>query len=621
MKKICTFLVLLASFYTASAQLPPLPPHPALIHKMGPFYHGVASGDPLSDRVILWTRVTPTVVGSISVTWQIATDTLFSHVINSGTTTADSSRDYTVKVDATGLSQNTWYYYRFKAMNVYSITGRTRTIPTGNTDSLRYAVFSCSDFQGGFFNVYNDISRRNDLDLLIHLGDWYYEYKGGGWDYNGDTGRMHPILNDALTLGDYRLQESMYKLDNDVALMLEQYPIIQLWDDHEVCDNAWSTNGLNHDYLTQGAYIARKNAAKKAFMEWNPIRPMAAGNDSTIYRNFKWGNLLNLIMVDSRLQGRDSALGSMISYTDPYMNTNSRSMLGTTQLAWLKTQLSDVSTQWKIVGNQVMVAPLYVFGSVANGDQWDGYPAERKRIFDHISSNNIKDVVFLSGDLHTSWAGDVPDEIDSTYVSSTGAGSIGTEFIGSSVTAASSYSSGAGAIMLENPWFKYVEFTLHGYLVFDVNKTRAQGDYVHVNTILSKTYSTTNDAQWMNLNNERHLRLAPAALGPNLGNPPLITFKPMSVPAIEPAIVVFTCYPNPASSEVTAQFYLTATSNVSTKITDISGRILYTGISKEMPRGINNVNINLNGFANGIYLLSISTGSDVYTQRIEKIKQ
>ncbi len=161
MKNIILLCVFLFLFFASKAQLPPMPVRPAVNTALAPFYHGVASGDPLSDRVIIWTRVTPTTPGSVSVSWQMATDTSFAHIVNSGTVTTDSNSDYTVKVDVTGLLPNKWYYYHFKTGSTYSICGRTKTLPTGNVDSIRLAVFSCSDFQTGYFNAYNDISKRN----------------------------------------------------------------------------------------------------------------------------------------------------------------------------------------------------------------------------------------------------------------------------------------------------------------------------------------------------------------------------------------------------------------------------------------------------------------------------
>ena len=624
MKKIHLLFVFLVMFYSSYAQLPSMPPRPAVNAALAPFYHGIASGDPLSDRVIIWTRVTPTTVSSISVNWQMATDSLFAHVVNSGSVTTDSNTDYTVKVDVTGLSANSWYYYRFKSGSAYSITGRTKTLPIGNVDSIRLAVFSCSDFQTGYFNAYNDISKRNDISAVIHLGDYYYEYLAGGSDASGDTTRFHPMTHDALTLGDYRLWESQYKLDQDLRGMLEQYPMIMVWDDHEIANNSWYSGAQNHNSATQGNWFTRKNASKRAYFEWNPIRPIVAGNDTIIHRNFNFGNLFNLVMLDTRFEGRDSSLGTLIPVTQAYMTDTNRQMLGPVQLGWLKGQLSDASTKWKIIGSQVMIAPLtlniILTKEVANGDQWDGYPAERNRVFNYISQNNIKDVVFLSGDIHSSWAADLPGA-DSTYVSSTGAGSVATEMIGTSITSTASSPAPAATIMAADPYFKYIDFSLRGYLLFDVNKTRVQGDYIHISGDNTRSYTTSNDAQWVNLDNQRHLQTATNTLGPNPGNPPLVSPFPDGVPTVKnQGLIVFSCYPNPASDEVNVQFYLDEASMMSINITDINGKVVYHAKTNELPKGVNNSTINISGFPEGVYLITLSSNIGVYTNKILKTK-
>ena len=619
MQKYSLLFVLLCLSYCVSAQIPPLPPRPGVNPALAPFYHGVSSGDPLSDRVIIWTRVTPTVTGSISVNWQVATDSVFLHVVNSGTFVTDSSIDYTVKVDATGLSANTWYYYRFTVGTTRSITGRTKTLPTGNVDSVRLAVFSCSDFQAGFFNAYNDISRRNDISAIVHLGDNYYEYKAAT---TGDTSRYHSLTHDALYLGDYRLWQSQYKLDGDYRAMLEQYPIIMEWDDHETANNSWYSGAQNHSVATQGNWFTRKNAAKKAYFEWNPIRPIATGNDTIIHRNFNFGNLFNLIMIDTRLEGRDSSLGSLLSPTLPYMIDTNRRMLGIPQLNWFKTQLSDAATKWKIVGNQVMIAKFNLFGSVLNGDQWDGYPAERDRLFRYICQNNIKDVCFLTGDIHSSWANDLPSP-DSTYTSSTGAGSVGTEFIGSSITSTANVPAGVAVIQAANPWLKYIDFTKRGYLLFDINKTRVQGDYVHVDGTASTTYTTTTDAMWQNLDGERHLRIAASALGPNPGNPPLVSTFPVSLGVNQVAksgLVVFSCYPNPAYNEVVLQYYLDQVSRITIDIMDVNGRIVYHEQPSEKISGLNISSVNVAGLSEGAYIIRLASENGVYTNKFIKGK-
>lgn len=619
-------ILLTAFIFTAllfHAQVNPLPPRPPAQTNLAPFYHGVASGDPLSDRVIIWTRVTPTSDSAVSVNWDMATDTLFANIVNTGTVVTDSSVDFTVKIDVTGLNANAWYYYRFKAYNKYSIIGRTRTLPVGNVDSLRFASFSCSDYQTGYFNAYQDIAKRNDLDAIIHLGDFYYEYKAGGSDYQGDTSMLHPLSHDALTTSDYRLWNSQYRLEPFLRNMLQEYPIIIIWDDHDVCDNSWYSGGNNHNPATQGSWFVRKHGAHKAFFEWTPIRPATSGNDSLIHRNFKWGNLINMIMLDTRFEARDSSLGSFISTTNAYMADTNRQMLGHTQLNWLKNQLIDTTAQWRVIGNQVMIAPLTLnllfTTQILNGDQWDGYPAERKRVYDYIAhnQNKINDVVFITGDIHSSWANDLPHP-DSTYVSSTGRGSIATEFVGTSITSSANVPATQAAIMAADPWFKYVNFSMRGYLLFDVNKTRFQGDFIHVSDISGTTYTSTDDAQWVNLDGLRHLTVAPGPLGPRMGNPPLVSNPAVGINKYENSFVMLTCYPNPTTNGVTVQYYLKEEEKLNLTISDMNGKIVYSKTT-EMKTGVNNSEINLSFLPEGTYLLNFNCNAGYYSKKIIKL--
>jgi len=626
-----------------SAQDFMLPCRPGVIPQQAPFYHGVASGDPLSDRVIIWTRVTlpldavrgsqttdidlvdsmgqaVTFDSTVTVNWQMATDVNFTNIVQQNSTTTDSSTDYCVKVDVTGLQSNTWYYYRFSTGGVYSITGRTRTLPVGNVDSLRFAAFSCSDFQSGYFNSYNDISKRNDLDAVMHLGDYYYEYEAGGSDYQNDTTRLHPLNHDAITIADYRLWQSQYHLDLDQQAIFQQYPWIQIWDDHDVANNSWNSGAQNHNPATQGSWYARKARAFKAYFEWLPIRETAPGNDSIVHRNFKWGNLLNLIMLDTRYEGRDSSLGSLIPLTNAYLTNPNRQMLGPAQLSWVESQLSDTSVQWRIFGNQVMIAPLDFGGSILNGDQWDGYPAERKRVFDYIMQQNIKDVVFVTGDIHSSWASDLPHP-DSTYVAATGAGSVATEFIGTSVTSTATGLSGIQTLLLSgNPHIKYLEATKRGYLLFDVNKHRAQGDFIHISQVATRNYTTSDDAQWMNVDGNRFLSPAPTSIPPRNTNPPLVatTVAINEVPAEN--MIVLTCYPNPTDNEVYVQYYLNEASKVDLNVYDLKGALISHRSEQQSHPGVFNTKFYLDGLAAGTYIIHISDGNKVLSRKIVKSK-
>lgn len=643
-KRSLPFLLCLLSLYSLNAQDYLLPNRPAVLPSMAPFYHGVASGDPLSDRVIIWTRITlpehnriawvnidsaSTVYSSslfdsaVQVSWQVATDTSFLNVVRSGIFTTDSSLDYTVKVDVTGLQPNSWYYYRFRTTDsVCSIIGRTRTTPVGNADSLRFAVFSCSDFQTGYFNAYHDIAHRNDIDAVMHLGDYYYEYEAGGSDYQGDSLRLHPLDHDAFTLADYRLWHSQYKLDPDMRAIFQQYPWIQIWDDHDVANNSWNSGAQNHNAATEGNWYVRKDAAFEAYYEWLPIREQAPSDDSTMYRSFKWGNLLNLILLDTRYEARDSSLGSAIPENNAYLTDTNRNMLGPVQLSWFKTQLSDTTTQWKIVGNQVMLAPLDAAGLILNGDQWDGYPAERKRVFDYIMRQNIHDVVFVTGDIHSSWANDLPHP-DSTYNKNTGAGSVATEFIGTSITStASAVTIPQALIQLGNPHVKYVDLTLRGYLLLDVNKHRVQGDFIHMSTIASRSYTANDDQQWVNLDGNRFLGPGSGPLPGRYTNPP---FAPWASQAYSgfgqknaSKMVVVTCFPNPSENEVGVQFYLYQPAKVDLRIFDLNGKLLNSQTNNEAREGLYSTKVYLDGLSAGTYMLVISDGSDTYVKKVIK---
>ena len=639
MKKLLLPLILLFLGGCIQAQDYLLPSRPSVLPQLAPFYHGVASGDPLSDRVIIWTRITipfderiawvnvdsqSSVYSSsvfdttVQVGWQIATDTQFTNVVNSGTASTDSSLDYTVKVDVTGLQPNTWYYYRFSNNGINSIIGRTRTTPVANVDSLRFAIFACSDFQTGFFNAYSNIAHRNDLDAVIHLGDYYYEYKAGG----SDTGRFHPLAHDAYTLADYRLWHSMYKLDPDERAVFQQYPWIQVWDDHDVANNGWYSGAQNHNSATEGNWFIRKSAAFQAYFEWLPIREQAPDNDTIIHRNFKWGNLLNFIMLDTRYEARDSTLGTGISLTNTTLTDTNRNMIGPHQLAWFKTQLSDTTTQWKIIGNQVMIAPLDAAGTALNGDQWDGYPAERKRVFDYIMQQNIHDVVFVTGDIHSSWANDLPHP-DSTYSSSTGHGSVATEFVGTSITSsATGITLPQSLIQLANPHIKYCEFTKRGYLLLDINKQRAQGDFIHISGITSRTYTAVDDQQWVNLNGNRFLSTAPGILPARNTNPAFAPPAPdvfAGINQVKPNnLVIVTCFPNPSQNEVAVQFYLYQPSKVDLSIYDLNGRQLVHQTDKQNQVGLYSTKVYLDGLSAGTYMLSISDGTNTYVKKIVK---
>jgi alkaline phosphatase D len=433
----------------ASAQFDP---------SMAPFHHGVASGDALADRVIIWTRVTPNDPNdSYEVEWQVATDEAFANVVANGSELTDGSVDFTVKVDVTGLTQNSWYYYRFTLEGEQSLVGRTRTAPSAQVDRMRFAVASCQKFDSGvFYNAYSHLAERTDIDAVIFLGDYIYESAGS----TTGSGTVIQPANEILSVEDYRQRYASYRLDSNLRKVHQQWPFYAVWDDHETANDSWSGGAGNHDPATEGPWADRKANGQQVYFEWLPIRASAPDSYS-IYRKIPMGPLLDLIMIDTRLEGRDEQVG----LTDAAIDDASRSILGAAQKQWFKSQLSTSTAQWKIIGNQVMFAPLelpaipiiFPNGGILNADQWDGYRAERQEIVEHLHDNNIDNVVVLTGDIHTSWGNDIPHH-DLNYDPNTGEGSVGVEFVTTSITSGSSpVSVGQSIVTAANPHMKFVD--------------------------------------------------------------------------------------------------------------------------------------------------------------------
>ncbi len=273
------------------------------------FTHGIASGDPLEDRVILWTRVMPAggASNNVAVDYQVATDAAFTDIVSQGQTRTGPKKDFTVKVDARGLKPDTRYFYRFMAEGTTSPTGRTRTLPGAGTQHARMAVISCSNYPQGFFNVYKELAGR-DVDMILHLGDYIYEYADG--IYSNDAavahGRAVKPKNELLAIDDYRTRYALYRADPDLQAAHAAHPFICVWDDHEIANNTWKGGAENHNE-GEGSFEDRKKAAVQAYHEWLPIRETGRGLDK-INRTFDIGGLASLIMLDTRLVGRDKQL-------------------------------------------------------------------------------------------------------------------------------------------------------------------------------------------------------------------------------------------------------------------------------------------------------------------------
>ena len=352
------------------------------------FKYGVASGDPLQDRVILWTHCkVDSNDETLIVRYEVSTGSNFATIVSSGETTTDIDKDYTVKVDATGLQPNQTYYYRFSVTgsNVlgtsYSITspiGQTKTLPTGSISEVKMAVASCTNYSAGYFHAYREIA-NSDCDVVLHLGDYIYEYGSTGYA-TADSKTLKRFNNpphEITTLSDYRKRHAQYKSDANSKLMHSLKPVIAIWDDHEITNDAYMTGAQNHTEGTEGIWSDRVNYALQAYHEWMPIR---TGSDRRkIYRTFNWGNLVNLHMLDTRLIGREKQIslvdyagyagaGAQIAAATAYA-TPTRQLLGEEQKTWLFNEMTSNTGTWTVLGQQVIMArvefPLTVLASAA----------------------------------------------------------------------------------------------------------------------------------------------------------------------------------------------------------------------------------------------------------------
>jgi len=583
----------------------------------GPFYHGVASGDPLADRVILWTRVTPenNDGSSVDVSWRIATDTSMYNVVNEGVFTTDQSRDYTVKVDADNLLPSTCYYYDFKVGDNYSVRGRAITADLGDNENVRFAVVSCSNYEHGYFNAYRAIADRNDINAVLHLGDYIYEYEVGGYSANIED-RKHEPTHEIVSLDDYRLRYSHYRLDHDLQDVHQQYPFICVWDDHESANDSYVDGAENHDDASQGDWLSRKNNSKKAYFEWMPIRENVT--DSTIYRKIEYGDLINLYMLDTRLEGRDQ----QVETTSPNVNDPNRSILGEEQLTWFKNELSTSTKQWNIIGQQVMMSPLRAFGVPVNMDQWDGYPVERENILNHIMDNEVENIVVLTGDIHTSWAIDIP--LDG-YDAASGANSAGVEFVTTSITSPG-FELGVGAALIQsfNPHVKYVNLNKKGYIILDVNKDRTQGEWYHLDNITTTTFSESLAAAYYVNDGERHNQSAPLPSNADwncIQAPEKPYDEELYASTNEEErndFIIYGVYPNPFDAELIVHLGAEQEEEIEIDIIDALGKSVFTQQNLKLSGNSEYLKIYTSSLPSGIYTLVLKSSKMNRTHKIVK---
>ncbi|MGB0930436.1 MAG: alkaline phosphatase D family protein [Chitinophagales bacterium] len=616
---------------------------------LAPFYHGVASGDPLHNRVIIWTRVTPEDdIGAVNVKWWMATDVDLQNVVQSGEVTTGVSKDFTVKVDVTGLESSKTYYYVFEALGKKSLIGKTKTTPVGtSSEHLKFAVVSCNMYQSGYFTAYRKISERNDLDAVIHLGDYIYEYGNGGvWALSGE--RPHEPANEVITLADYRTRFSLYHLDTDLRAAHQQHPFITVWDDHEVANNANKEGAENHTSATEGDWNARKTAARKAYYEWMPIREA-----EKLYRTISYGDLMDLVMIDTRFEGREAQIYDI---NNPDLYAEDRTMLGQEQLQWFQNQLNNSTAKWKVVGNQVIFSQMNLSWLEAVGtgfdvdsiqslvlDVWDGYPAERDGIIQFLEDENIDNTVILTGDFHTSLAVDVskkPVGEGATYNPDTGEGSLAIEFATPSITspnfdeffgevvagALESCLNTSLCVPNPNPHLKFLDVDRHGYFILDVQPEEVQADYYLMESILVPDANENFEGGWFSIDGENHIspRTTPSPPKtiqdiPAPPDPPMITDIEGN-DAFNRDLVILSLYPNPSSDFCLVNYVLSSPQTLQIQLLDLQGKVVREVLKEKQGVGNYALSLELKDLEVGVYYLKIKGGGNMISREILKVE-
>lgn len=519
------------------------------------FDYGVASGDPLADRVILWTHARRRFTKlPVVMRWEVALDAGFRKVVSAGWATARAESGFTAKVDAKGLQAGRTYFYRFRTLFDVSPVGITRTLPKGDVQSVKLAVFSCSNYPAGFFHAYSEAVHAG-AQYAVHLGDYIYEYPANGYASQDAAalGRTSVPANEILTLNDYRQRYAQYRSDPDLKQLHARMPVIAIWDDHEIANDSFASGAENHDEATEGPFATRLAAALKAYHEWMPIRTPDPKDLKQVYRSFDFGNLLSLHMLETRLLGREepielldlvnpeTAEDTFAAFTSP-----DRQMLGQEQVAWVSQRMYESDATWQVFGQQVLMArmefPVSILralnpantspeaiaagaqavndyltakGTAAvnpalltpqqqallnpqlnpklgyNLDAWDGYPAAREVLLGTAAALG-KRVVSLAGDTHNAWYSDL------TLLSGT---KVGEEFATPGVS-----SPGLEVALAALPpaqttaifrgvidTLKFCDTYRRGFLLMTFTPQAAQGQWYFLDTVKSQTYTVAQD--------------------------------------------------------------------------------------------------------------------------------
>jgi alkaline phosphatase D len=503
------------------------------------FDYGVASGDPLADRVILWTHASLPDARAVHLRWQVAKDAGFTNLVATGSTIASAATGHTVKVDALGLQADSDYFYRFIAgQRSISPVGRTRTLPQGRVDQVKLAVFSCSNYPAGYFHAF-DAAVSSGAQFALHLGDYIYEYADGVFPARNVGARLWPQPGECVSLDQYRARYAITRSDPALRALHARMPMIAIWDDHEFANNSYMSGAQNHDPEKQGPWQARKAVAAQAWQEWLPVRMPEPDNPLKIYRSFDFGDLLSLHMLDTRIVGREVSPSRMLNRAgqdvanpdfDDANYVRNRHMLGPEQQGWLTEQMHASRATWQVLGNQIVMARMRFPRSVYDADFspdsvaaylhaqglpeaqrtgaeqrlldpehnpqisfdvdcWEGYPDAREALFAAAAelAPHGKKFLVLSGDSHNAWV---------NRLTLQGGQSIGLEFACPSVTSsgfesyikAARSSSMAQSLKALVPDIDYVDTARRGFMLVTLHHERAECEFVYVSGVTDEAY-------------------------------------------------------------------------------------------------------------------------------------
>ncbi len=488
------------------------------------FTHAVASGEPKHRSVMLWTRYVPPAGSSARLEYQVSRTPDFSRIVADGAAAAHPERDYCVRAVAEGLAPGAWYFYRFvDSSGRFSPVGRTRTLPDGSVANFKIAVFSCANLGFGWFNAYAHAAARQDIDLVLHLGDYLYEYPRGEYPAarHALSGRAFEPAGETVTLADYRLRYAAYRADPDLQRLHQLFPMVAMWDDHESANDSWKGGAENHQPETEGDWDIRKDAAVRAFREWLPVSDEA-------WESYQIGDLATLSRPETRLTGRTEPLNlgkavrdapdlaaALLNFRDSVWLDPSRTMLGSAQEEWLARELRrsvGARTRWQVLGQQVIMGSIGFAPEIAawleptaaasvkqrlvrslassriglpfNFDMWDGYPAARGRLLRSALEADAN-LVVLSGDSHNAWAFDLdfegtPAGVDLAVQSVT---SPGYEFYLPRISSEDV----ARAIVSASPQLKWAQTSRRGYMTLELSPERATGEWLFLDTVKSRS--------------------------------------------------------------------------------------------------------------------------------------